>query len=272
MTVLQATDVTVTVDGGKKLVRGASLTIAPGETVGLIGPNGAGKSTLVKALCGLMSRSEGDVSLDGQPMAAITRREVARRIAYLAQGNAVYWPISVFDAVMLGRDPHRRGLGRPSAYDRDVVMRVLDACDVAHLCGRTLDTLSGGEGARVFLARALAVEAPLLFADEPVAALDPAHQLRVMEVFRKTAQDGAGVVIVMHDLALAAFYCDRLVLMHEGRIRADGTPQDVITREKLAEVYAIGPVSADARNIVPDYPWVLSEHGVTPGQSNGVAS
>ncbi len=225
--------------GQRAVVAQVSATLAPGSLVGIIGPNGAGKSTLVRAMLGLVPLSEGSALIDGQPVTSIGRRAVARSIAYLPQGQTLHWPLSVERLVALGRLPHLGPMSHISDTDREQVAQALDRADVRHLCDRIATELSGGERARVMLARALAVGAPGLVADEPLAALDPGHQLDVMELLAREARAGGLVIAVLHDLMMAARYCDRLLLMREGLLIADGAPAEVLTPENLAAVYGI---------------------------------
>ena len=217
---------------------GVSCALKPGELVGLIGPNGAGKSTLIRVIAGLRKADEGAISYDGRPAATVPRAELARRIAYLAQSGGADWPLSVEHVVALGRLPHRVPFAAPSAADRAAIERAMQSAEVAEFRHRTLAELSGGERARVLLARALAVEAEMLLADEPIAALDPLHQLRAMELLRAVVDRGAGVVAVLHDLTLAVRFCDRLIVMRDGRVIADGKPA-VLDARVLAQAYGI---------------------------------
>lgn len=237
MVTLVARDVGVTL-GGRPVVRGASVELAGGALVGVLGPNGAGKSTFVRALLGLVP-STGEVLLDGEPVRALPRQQVARRIAYLPQGQTLHWPLSVERLVALGRLPHLAPLSRIAAHDHAAVRRAMALAEVDHLAGRIVTELSGGERARVLLARALAVEAPALIADEPLASLDPAHQLHGIELLKGRAGEGALVVAVLHDLALAARFCDRVLVMDDGLLVADGAPGRVLTPELLAAVYRV---------------------------------
>ncbi|MBP9234175.1 MAG: ABC transporter ATP-binding protein [Hyphomonadaceae bacterium] len=223
----------------RSLVSDASLHIAGGELVGLIGPNGAGKSTLLRALLGIREKSAGDIQLDGQDFLAMSGRERASAVAFLPQERRVEWRLPAYDIVMLGRYPHQVGFGGPTPEDRAAVERALDAVDGHSLRDRPVAVLSGGERTRILLARALAVESPILLVDEPIAALDPYHQLHVMEILRERARDGAGVLAVIHDLALAERFMDRLILMDASRIVAEGAPIEVLTAERLAAVYRI---------------------------------
>ncbi len=229
---------------GKPIVNTASLSVSSGELVGLIGPNGAGKSTLLKAMLGLRPKISGDILLDGEDFLAQPAHLRARTLAYLPQDRRVEWRLPAADIVMLGRYPHRARFGAPTPEDRAAVARALDAVDGHALLDRPINLLSGGERTRILLARALAVEAPILLADEPIAALDPYHQLHVMEVLRARAHAGAAVLAVIHDLALAARFTDRIVLMHEGAIAAKGRPGDVLTAANLARIYRIQPDAA----------------------------
>ncbi|PJG47834.1 ABC transporter [Sphingobium sp. LB126] len=225
--------------GRHPAVNGIDLDLEPGRLVGIVGPNGAGKSTLIRALLGLVKRENGSVLIDGIDSARLTRRDVARRIAYLPQGQTLHWPLAVERLVALGRMPHLGPLSRLSAEDEAQIDAALARADVLHLKGRVATELSGGERARVLLARALAVGAPALIADEPLAALDPGHQIDVMDLLKAEAQAGSLVVTVLHDLGMAARYCDRLLLMDRGSLVADGAPLEVLTEENLARVYGI---------------------------------
>lgn len=224
--------------GGHPVLDGIDLSFAPGSLTGVIGPNGAGKSTLIRALTGLIPHT-GSVTLDSVDAATIPKPQRARTIAYLPQGQTLHWPLTVERLVQLGRLPHLGPLSRLAEADRTAIERALTAADILHLRDRVATELSGGERARAMLARALAVEAPVLIADEPLAALDPLHQLEVMELLAAQARAGRTVIAVLHDLSLAARYCARLVMLHRGRIVADGDPVHVISPERLAAVYGI---------------------------------
>jgi iron complex transport system ATP-binding protein len=242
--------------GGRRVVDRVSADLA-GGVIGLIGPNGAGKSTLVRAIAGL-TPAEGTVLIDDTPIALLPLRERALRIAYLPQGQAVHWPLTVERLVALGRLPHLAPFARPAAADADAIARALERTELVGLRDRPIDKLSGGERARVLLARALAVEAPLLLADEPLAALDPAHQIEVMALLRAEAARGATVIAVLHDLTLAARWCDRLLLIDEGRLVADGRPAEVLTADRIGAVYGVSAFIGEAAGeplIVP-----LSHH------------
>jgi iron complex transport system ATP-binding protein len=241
--------------GATVVLSGVDLTLRPGELVGLIGPNGAGKTTLLRVLAGLAQPLAGSVLYDGQPGARLGARTVAKRLAYLAQGGEVNWSLSAWNLVMLGRLPHRGRFGGPSAADREAVARAFASADAGHLADRTVAHLSGGERARVLLARALAVEGEMLLADEPVAALDPLHQLQTLELLRNAAMSGLGVTVVLHDLALAARFCDRLVLLAGGAVARDDRPENVLTDEVLAAAYRIRVARAEYEGQPVLLPW-----------------
>ena len=230
--------------GAHRVVKDISADLG-GGVIGLIGPNGAGKSTLVRAIAGLIP-SAGAVLVDGAPVTALPLRRRARRIAYLPQGQSVHWPLTVERLVALGRLPHLAPFARPAEGDKQAIERALARTDLLGLRDRAIDELSGGERARALLARALAVEAPLLLADEPLAALDPAHQIEVMALLREEATRGATVIAVLHDLTIAARWCDRLLLIDDGRLVADGDPRDVLTADRIGSVYGVSAFIGEA--------------------------
>ncbi len=224
--------------GGATLVAGADLTVSPGELVVLLGPNGAGKTSLLRAAIGL-TPATGSATLNGNATASMPPAARARALSYLPQMRSLAWPARVCDVVALGRFAHGVTLGRLSPRDAEAVDAALARCDLTALADRATDTLSGGELARVHLARALAAEAPLIVADEPVAALDPRHQHRVMGLLRDFVRGGGGALAVLHDLALAAAYADRLVWMKDGRVVAEGPVRETMTVERIAQVYGV---------------------------------
>jgi iron complex transport system ATP-binding protein len=227
-----------------------------GEMLGLIGPNGAGKSTLLRLLAGVLQPDTGQLLLNGKPIETLSRRERAQRIAYLPQLNQIAWPLSVERLVELGRIPHLEPWQRPGPADRVIIERVIVQTDLLALRQRRFDTLSGGEQARVLLARALVTEPEILLADEPTAALDPAHQLDLMQLLCGHCEAGQSVIVVLHDLTLAAHFCHRLQLLFEGATLAEGLPEDVLDEDNLADAYAIEPVTPEESAFTPfSLPW-----------------
>jgi iron complex transport system ATP-binding protein len=224
--------------GRRAVVKDASAGFAPGTLTGIVGPNGAGKSTLARAMLALVPAT-GTVRIDGIDAAAMPRADLARRIAYLPQGQVLHWPLTVERLVGLGRLPHLTPMSRIGEADSAAIERAMARADILPLRHRIATELSGGERARVLFARALAVEAPALIADEPLASLDPGHQIDAMDLLRAEADAGRLVIAVLHDLTMAARYCDRLLIVDGGRIVADGTPREVLTPELLRAVYGI---------------------------------
>jgi iron complex transport system ATP-binding protein len=251
--ILQANDVSVRL-GGALVVDAVSFLSQPGEVVALVGPNGAGKTTLVRALAGLLP-AQGRIAVQGRPLAALSARERARAIAYLPQGHVFHWPMPAHAVVALGRQPHADPFSPPTPADRDAVMRALADTGVESLGERSVDSLSGGERARVALARALATEAPILLADEPTMSLDPRHQLVVMNLLRQVAKRGATVLAVVHDLTLAARFCDRALVMDRGRLVADGPPLQALAADRIAEVFGVATVTVDTGEGSLMLPW-----------------
>jgi iron complex transport system ATP-binding protein len=226
---------------GRSLLRGVSLHVAPGELVGVIGPNGAGKTTLLRAITGLVGRSGGAISLDGAAIESRSARERARTVAVVEQLPEAPPTMLVCELVMIGRFPHLGLLGREGARDLAIAQDAMARAGCEAIADRMLGTLSGGERRRAFIARALTQEPRLLLLDEPTAALDASAQGEIFEVIRALADAGgeqrAGVLVVIHDLTLAAAWCDRLILLHDGTVIASGTPAEVVTAEHLARVY-----------------------------------
>lgn len=221
------------------IVRNIDIAVQEGELVGLIGPNGAGKSTLLRLLCGIETATNGDVFWQKKNLADIAQEQRAKHIAYLAQGARAQWPVSVERVVELGRLPHQGMWQRNNEQDRNAIERAMQMTEIIAYRNRIATTLSGGEQTLVMLARIFATQPQLIFADEPVAALDPYHQLHVMELLRSHATGKQAGVVVLHDLELAARFCDRLYLFQHGEIFANGTPQEVLTPDNLRSVYGI---------------------------------
>lgn len=225
--------------GARPVLRGIDLAVTPGEIVAVIGANGAGKSTLLKAMSGLIAPDEGVVTLGGQPLAELDARALGREIAYLPQERAVHWPLTVRRLVALGRLPFRSRVAAPSLEDRDAIEEAMAAMDVTAFADRAVTELSGGERARVLLARALAQRPRFLVADEPTTGLDPAHGLTLFAQFVRMAAEGRAVVVALHDLSLAARYCDRALLLKDGTTLALGTARAVLTPQHLAQAYGV---------------------------------
>ena len=254
---LEIRDLAVALDR-KSILEGISLTLKAGRFVVLIGPNGAGKTTLLRAMAGLVPAS-GTISIQNSPLETLSRQERARRIAYLPQGHQVHWPLAARDVVALGRFPH--GVGDParmSPEDTGIVDAAMARTGTTPFADRIVQSLSGGERARVMLARVLAVEAPILLADEPTASLDPHHQLAVMRDLKAEAARGTLVIAVTHDLGLAARLADEVILMAGGRLIRQGTPEAVFTPELLAETYGIRAVyrEVDGERLI--VPWEIT--------------
>ncbi|MEH1098530.1 ABC transporter ATP-binding protein [Micromonospora sp. CPCC 205561] len=221
---------------GRIIVRDVDLTVEPGQTVGLIGPNGSGKSSLLRCLAGLRTPTAGAVRYDGADIAAWPAAQRARRVAFVEQTADTESDLRVAEVAMLGRTSYRSRWRAPDATDRAIVSAALDRLDLAALADRPWKQLSGGERQRSHLARALAQRTWGLLLDEPTNHLDVRHQLDLMELVARTPQT---VVVALHDLALAARYCDRLVLLHHGTVAADGPAVDVLTPALLRAVFDV---------------------------------
>lgn len=226
--------------GAQIVLQEVSLALQPGEVLGVLGPNGAGKSTLLGALNGELTLAGGAVRLDGRPLADWQGTERARRLAVLPQSSTLNFAFTVESVVGFGRLPHESGRQR----DREIIEAALDAADASHLVGRSYLALSGGERQRVHLARVLAQLWPggaeqVLLLDEPTSALDPLHQHTTLQAVREFADHGAAVLVILHDLNLAARYCDNLLLLHQGRSHLQGVPAEVLRAEPLKAVFGL---------------------------------
>ncbi|MFD9442554.1 ABC transporter ATP-binding protein [Streptomyces sp. NPDC060006] len=218
------------------ILDGVSIAPAKGATVGLLGPNGSGKSTLLRLLAGVLAPASGVVTLDGSPLADLSRRDIARRVAVVEQQVDTQVELSVLDVVRLGRTPHRRAWTPASPADEEAVRDALDRTGLTGLTHRSWHTLSGGERQRVQIARALAQEPRELLLDEPTNHLDIQHQLDLLTLVTSLPVTS---VVALHDLNLAAMYCDQLLVLREGRVVAGGTPGDVLTEQLITEVYGV---------------------------------
>ena len=247
MKLIEAEKIRVSFDG-LEILQDVDLELRKGEVLGLVGPNGAGKSTLLKVLIGEVTPELGSVRLlDGK------KDFIAKKVAYLPQGQVIHWPLSVKRLVSLGRIPHLMPWEQPGPEDELAVAQAMEDTDVAHLKDRFVDHLAGGERNLVLLARALATQPSVLLADEPVQGLDPAHGLQVMELLSRFANSERGVIVVLHDLTLAARFCHRLILLHQGKVLASGRPEEVLVPGNLKKSYHIEAKygTGDAFYIVP---------------------
>ena len=225
--------------GAAPVVRGVSVTVARGELVALIGPNGAGKTTVARLAAGLLRPSGGAVRVDDRDPATAPRRALARALAYLPQRYELAFPFTALEVVLMGRYARQRGPGLDSAEDEAAARAALARCDVVALADRRFDTLSGGERRRVVLAQALCQGADAILLDEPTAALDPAHAIAVARALVEERSRGAAVLIVTHDLDLAARFADRIVALAAGRVIADGRPADVLGDPRVAAAFGV---------------------------------
>ena len=235
---LEAHELTYQVDAAR-LIDSVSLSATRGEFVGLIGPNGAGKSTLLRAVSGLLRAQEGAVSLEGRDLADLTAQEVARLLAQVPQTPPTTYGFTSAEVVLMGRYPHMGRFQVEREEDREVALDAMRFTETDSFANRPVATLSGGERQRVFIARALAQQPRILLLDEPTANLDIQHQLKVLELVGQLSSQGMTTIAAIHDLSLAARYCQRLVLMHNGRILADGAPEAVLTPANIEEAFGV---------------------------------
>jgi iron complex transport system ATP-binding protein len=264
---MTATGLTVRYPGASRpALDGVTLDVPPGSLTAVLGPNGSGKSTLLRALLGVVRPEGGTAALDGRDVRAWDRRELARRVGVVAQLESVAFPLTVREMVAMGRYPHLGPLRAEGPADRAAIGRALERCDVAGLETRPVTALSGGELQRVRIARALAQEPTALALDEPTASLDMAHEMSILELLRTWADGGMTVLLVTHQLNLAARFADRLVLLDAGRLVAEGSPADVFTAEGLERVYdwpltVVDDPATGAPRVVP----LASRGGVARG-------
>ena len=236
---LEVRDISVSY-GEREVLLGVSLDLSEGEIIALLGANGAGKTTLVKALNGSLPLSKGDISIDGQSLTDISRREIAKNIAVVAQENETRFPVTVLEFVLSGRFVHGNAFGWETDADVEFAQRALADCDLGGYETRQMNHLSGGERQRVVLARALAAGAKILLLDEPTANLDLAHQAMMFRLVRKRCEDcRCSAVVITHDLNLAAAFADEIIMLKDGRIAAKGTPGEVLTAENVKDVFGV---------------------------------
>jgi iron complex transport system ATP-binding protein len=240
---------------GRAVLRDISLSLASGHLVALVGPNGAGKTTLLRALAGLVP-SDGAIHVGGDALSSLSLRERARRFAYLPQGHIVHWPLPARDIVALGRYPHgATDPARLTPGNSEAVLRAMQATDVMEFAARRVTELSGGERSRVALARVLAVEAPVILADEPTSSLDPRHQIDVMKTLRAAADRGTLVMVVTHDLGLAARFADTVLVLSDGRLVSQGAPAEALSEQVMANVFRISAFRAEFQREAVIVPW-----------------
>lgn len=262
MSRIDLTDVSCT-RGGRQVLSGVSLGVRPGRLLALVGPNGAGKSTLLALMCGDLRLSGGEVRIDDQPLGQWSASDLARVRSVLLQSNDVSFSFTSREVVEMGRNPWA---GRPEAEeDETAVAEAMTVADVTHLADRPYSSLSGGERARVSLARVLAQRTPVVLLDEPTAALDLRHQEEVMTVARSLAHQGRAVIVVLHDLSLAAAYADEIAVIADGTLGAIGPPTEVLTTEMVRSIYGVDTHLLDSpdghRIVVP-----LRQHATTTHQ------
>lgn len=224
---------------GATILKSVSFEVAAGKMVALLGPNGAGKTTAVRALLGAQALTSGAARIGQRDTAGFSAKERALALSYLPQIRQFAWPISVREAVSLGRFAYGGPLGRLSPTDALAVDEALERCDLTQFAARSVASLSGGELARVHIARALAANTPTLIADEPIAALDMRHAFDVLQLLKRRAEEGAGVLVILHDLSLATQFCDDVIVMHKGEVVAQGAPTTALTPKIMADVYRV---------------------------------
>lgn len=251
--------------GDHSVLDSVSLSVADGEFLAVVGPNGAGKTTLLQAINGLVTPSAGSVRVDGRDVAACSARERGRLVATVPQETSIAFSFDVSAFVAMGRTPHRSRFEMADADDRAAVEAALERTDTARFADRPIDELSGGQRQRVVLARALAQATPVLLLDEPTANLDINHQIRTLSLTRSLADEGKTVVAAIHDLGLAARFCDRMAMLADGSILAEGSPEAVLASERLETTFEVR--TAVATNPVTGTPTVTPLSDDPPGET-----
>lgn len=237
MTAIEIRDLSLSY-GLQKVLKKVSFSVNPGEFFMILGPNGAGKSTLLKSLVGIENPQEGMVSVLEKAFKDYSARQLAKIIAMVAQQAPIDFPFSVFETVLMGRTPHLGLLGLEGKHDYELAQQAMEFTDVLPLAKRRLDQLSGGERQRVMIARAICQEPEIILLDEPTTALDPAHQLKIMDLMERfRTEKNTTLIMVSHDLNLAAMYADRLMLLKDGQVVTIGTPQEVFSNDFLQKSY-----------------------------------
>ncbi|MGM0452573.1 MAG: ABC transporter ATP-binding protein [Thermodesulfobacteriota bacterium] len=236
---------------GQPVLQQLRFAVRKGDFFIIIGPNGSGKTTLLKILAGLIKVRAGEVRIMGRRLSAYPRKTLARRIAYVPQQTPGDFPFQVSDVVLFGRAPHLGTFGMESQSDRDMAAKAMQFMEIDHLAARRIDQLSGGECQRVFIARAICQDPEIILLDEPTAALDLSHQLRVMDLMEKMkAEKAITVAMVSHDINLAAMYADSLLLLHNGTLVQYGPPNDVLSYQTLEQAYSC-PLLVDESPLGP---------------------
>lgn len=251
---------------GHPVGRDVSIALEAGEIVCLLGPNGGGKSTLFRTLLGLLPAQGGEVRLDGDPIAALTRAQMAKRVSYVPQAHTGYFPYNVLDVVLMGRTAHLPLFAAPSSRDIDIAQACLEQIGIASLAGEIYTRISGGERQLTLIARALAQAAPLMIMDEPTASLDIGNQVRVLERIQALAASRIGVMIATHDPDHALLCADRVAILHKGRLLVDAPPVEAITPATLKAVYGIDAILADVELSPGEVRRIcVTRSGATPG-------
>lgn len=251
--------------GSREVLRNIDLQARHGEVLGLVGPNGSGKTTLLRTLYGSLTPSAGTVSLDHAELHRLNARQIAKTVSVVVQENHGELPLLVSDMVLLGRTPHRGLFSRGANHDEKVAAEALDRVGMLGSAGKLFDELSGGERQRVLIARALAQQTAHLLLDEPTNHLDVRYQHEVLELVRDLARsNNHAVAVILHDLNLAATYCDRLLLLDQGQVVAAGTPSEVLVKENIEPVYQIGVRRVE----LPDGFQLVFRPLIRPGAAN----